>query len=49
MIGLPKNFGSFDYGIEAGNWKLSDCLVEIWFKNQICTEVVMAKSSKLSE
>jgi len=40
MIGLPKDFGSFDYGVEAGKWKLSDFLVEIWFKNQICTEVV---------
>lgn len=42
MIGLPKNFGSFDYGIEVGKWKLSNFLVEIWFKNQICTEVVTA-------
>lgn len=39
MIGLPKHFGSFDYGLEAGKWKLSNFLVEIWFKNQICTEV----------
>ena len=39
MIGLPENFGSFDYGIEAGKWHLSNFLIEIWFKNQICTEV----------
>ncbi|MFA4867892.1 MAG: hypothetical protein WC623_06835 [Pedobacter sp.] len=41
MIGFPKHFGSFDYGIEAGTWKLNNSLVEIWFKNQICTEVAM--------
>ncbi|MNQ77755.1 hypothetical protein D3C85_926430 [compost metagenome] len=43
MIGLPKSFGSFDYGIEAGNWKLENFLIEIWFKNQTCTEVVIIK------
>lgn len=41
MIGLPKSFGSFDYGIEAGNWRLEKFPIEIWFKNQICTEVVI--------
>lgn len=41
MAGFPKSFGSFDYGIEAGRWKLENLLVEIWFKNQICTEVTM--------
>ncbi|MDR6785159.1 hypothetical protein ABIE26_003857 [Pedobacter africanus] len=40
MIGLPKSFGSFDYGVEAGNWKFNNFMVEIWFKNQVCTEVV---------
>ncbi|MNY44275.1 hypothetical protein D3C86_1792890 [compost metagenome] len=42
MIGFPQQFGSFDYGIEAGKWKLNNFLIEIWFKNQICTEVTMA-------
>jgi len=41
MIGLPANLGSFDHGIEAGNWKLINFRIEIWFKNQICTEVVL--------
>ncbi|MEQ7801843.1 hypothetical protein ABDJ41_18755 [Pedobacter sp. ASV1-7] len=42
MIGVPQQFGSFDYGIEAGKWKLNNFLIEIWFKNQICTEATMA-------
>ncbi|WP_448633989.1 hypothetical protein [Pedobacter panaciterrae] len=40
MIGLPQNFGSFDFGVEAGTWKVSNFRMEIWFKNQICTEVL---------
>lgn len=40
MIGLPQNFGSFDFGVEAGTWKLSSFRIEIWLRNQICTEVL---------
>jgi hypothetical protein len=42
MIGFPKDFGSFIMGDESGKWKLNNFLVEIWFKNHICTEVVTA-------
>ncbi|QIL37909.1 hypothetical protein G7074_00580 [Pedobacter sp. HDW13] len=41
MVGFPKSFGSFDYGIEAGRWKLENLLVEIWFKKQVCTKVTL--------
>lgn len=40
MIGFPQQFGSFDHGVEAGKWKLNNFLIEIWFKNQICTEAI---------
>ncbi|EDM34212.1 hypothetical protein PBAL39_17294 [Pedobacter sp. BAL39] len=40
LIGNPKSFGSFDHGVEAGCWKLGHVVVELWFKNQIFTDVV---------
>jgi len=40
LIGLPKTFGSFDHGVEAGCWKLGHGVIELWFKNQIFTDVV---------
>jgi hypothetical protein len=47
-LGNSIQYGDFDRGLSAGNYKLGSVNLQVWFQSEYCVEVNLVKESKTS-